>query len=162
MNENKEKTKSYQEKLVETALKVQMRLNQERKTAPDNAQILDGALEEADIVLMKRYCPEALPAKLNDGKKPTMRCYFDYEGEHDLRLKKHVNVGWQPIVKDGEFVRRGQDIMFKRPIVFLTEQRKKNDALSLDGLKNTPLSKIPNSPDEGVSGNTALDIKTPG
>ena len=162
MNENKEKTKSYQEKLVEAALKVQMRLDQERKNAPNDAQILDGALEKADIVLMKRYCPKALPAKLNNGKKPTMRCYFDHEGEHDIRLKKHVNVGWQPILLDGEFIRRGQDIMFKRPIEFTIDQRKKNDALSVDGLKNVPLSKIPNSPNEGVSGNTELDIQTPG
>ena len=58
--------------------------------------------------LVELYVPESI------GKDATMSPYFDSPEKH----RRNIDLGWEPVIHNGEQVRSGSDLMYKRPIEF--------------------------------------------
>lgn len=78
-----------------------------RKQAPRGVRV-GSAYADPMIAIMERLVPDAL------GKNPKTSTFTSPPESHGQRISE----GWEPVVEDGQHVRRGADLVYKRPIEF--------------------------------------------
>ena len=106
-----ERLKSQQiQKDVDRAKERQHALRREadaRKAGPQGYRI-NAAWEDPRKSLVRLYVPDAI------GKNAQLSVYFDHPDKH----RRNLDLGWEPVIANGEQMRHGQDLMYKRPKEF--------------------------------------------
>lgn len=146
------------ERDVEKAERIQKRMLADRKKAPKGI-VVGGIVGDPWLEKMKRYVPEGLAKPRRRDRKPgvfrpgaTMEVVGAEAGENNSKYKELISDGFVPVLdEDGDQVRQGPQLMFKRPIEFLRDRLQRDSAIAAAQLAATGEALKEQGPADGVT-----------